>query len=565
MLKFLLIENFALIDHLEVEFRKGLNLITGETGSGKSILVDAVGLLAGERASQGMVREGFEKARVEGIFQVSARHPIRRAMEETGTPLEDEELVIRREISLSGANKVFVNGSMATQRLLSDLGILLADIHGQHDQQQLLQPAAQLRFLDVFGENQQTIDHLSSLFHRLQAVRSQLDQLQISEQDRLQRMDTLHYQIAEIEKLGLRPGLDLELEKERQLLNSAEQRLQAAQLAYQLLYEQELSSLTLLNQAEQQIEALAAADKTYEAALERVRDLRFQLEEIAYQLRDYTDGVEFNPARLEALEEQLSEIHKAKRKYGETVDGILGYADRIRSEIEQLAEGETQLEELAATQSKLESEYFQLARQLSCKRHQDVEALSERIEQELADLSMESTVFKVQVTTSEEEAGEKGIDRVEFLVSPNVGESPKPLTRIASGGELSRIVLALKSIVSLENYPKTLVFDEVDAGIGGRGASTVGEKLARLANRHQIFCVTHLPQIACWASHHLHVDKRQSHGRTIVRVATLERKDRVEEIARMMAGKNVTETSRKQARELLRKRRAMVEQVQAGS
>jgi len=565
MLKFLLIENFALIDHLEIEFRKGLNLITGETGSGKSILVDAVGLLAGERASQGMVREGFENARVEGIFQVSPRHPIRRALEEMGTPLEDEELVIRREISLSGANKVFVNDRMATQKQLSDLGILLADIHGQHDQQHLLQPAAQLKFLDVFGENQQIVDHLSSLFHQLQAVRSQLDQLQISEQDRLQRVDTLHYQIAEIEKLGLRPGLDLELEKERQLLNSAEQRLQASQQAYQLLYEQELSSLSQLKQSERQIEALAGVDKTYEAVLERVRDLRFQLEEIAYQLRDYTGGVEFSPARLEALEEQLSEIHKAKRKYGETVEGILSYADRIRSEIEQLAESESQMEELEATQSKLESEYFQLARQLSHKRHQDVEALSEQIEQELADLNMENTVFKVQLTTSEEEAGEKGIDRAEFLVSPNVGESPKPFSRIASGGELSRIVLALKSIVSLEDYPKTLVFDEVDAGIGGRVASTVGEKLARLSNRHQIFCVTHLPQIACWASHHLHVDKRQRNGRTIVRITTLERKDRVEEIARMMAGKNVTETSRKQARELLRKRSDVVQQVQAGS
>jgi DNA repair protein RecN (Recombination protein N) len=399
MLKFLLIENFALIDHLEIEFRKGLNLITGETGSGKSILVDAVGLLAGERASQGMVREGFENARVEGIFQVSSRHPIRRALEEMGTPLEDEELVIRREISLSGANKVFVNDRMATQKQLSDLGILLADIHGQHDQQHLLQPAAQLKFLDVFGENQQIVDHLSSLFHQLQAVRSQLDQLQISEQDRLQRVDTLHYQIAEIEKLGLRPGLDLELEKERQLLNSAEQRLQASQQAYQLLYEQELSSLSQLKQSERQIEALAGVDKTYEAVLERVRDLRFQLEEIAYQLRDYTGGVEFSPARLEALEEQLSEIHKAKRKYGETVEGILGYADRIRSEIEQLAESESQLEELEATQSKLESEYFQLARELSHKRHQDVEALSEQIEQELADLNMENTVFKVQLTT----------------------------------------------------------------------------------------------------------------------------------------------------------------------
>lgn len=561
MLKFLLIENFALIDYLEIEFQKGFNLITGETGSGKSILVDAVGLLVGERASQEMVREGFEKARVEGIFKVSSKHPINKALEETNTPLEDEELIICREISLSGSNKIFVNGKMITQKLLSELGLLLADIHGQHDQQLLLHPKYQLDFLDAFGENQNLVAHLSSLFHELQTVRSRLDSLNINEKDRLQKLDTLNYQVAEIDSLNLRSGLDKELEEERRLLNSSEHRLQASQQAYQLLYEQEISLSTLLNQAEQHIGKLANTDTTYQKTAEKIKDIRFQIEEISHNLRDYADRIEFNPARLDTLEEQLLEINKAKRKYGETVESILEYATRTKEEIIQLTENNTKTEELVILQKRLESEYLQLARNLSDKRHQDIKNLSKSIGQELANLNLENTVFEVDLNSTEEEISETGIDQAEFLLSPNIGESPKPLSKIASGGELSRIILALKSIVSPENYLKTLVFDEVDTGIGGRVASTVGEKLSLLSNQHQVFCVTHLPQIACWASHHLHVNKQQSNKRTIIQITTLTGKNQIEELARMMAGENVTETSRKQARELLQRSKITTKQV----
>ena len=562
MLKFLLIENFALIDHLEIEFQKGFNLITGETGSGKSILVDAVGLLVGERASQEMVREGFEKARVEGIFKISSKHPIHKVLAEINTPLEDEELIIRREISLSGSNKIFVNGRMVTQKLLSDVGLLLADIHGQHDQQLLLHPKYQLDFLDAFGENQNLVTHLSSLFHKLQTVRTQLNSLNINEKDRLQKLDNLNYQITEIDSLNLRSGLDKELEEERRLLNSSEHRLQASQQAYQLLYEQEISLSTLLNQAEQYIQKLATTDTAYEKTAEKMKDIRFEIEEISHNLRDYADSVEFNPARLDTLEEQLLEINKAKRKYGETIEDILEHANRTKEEIMQLAENNTKNEELVVLQKKLESEYLQLAHNLSNKRHRDIKNLSKSISQELANLNLENTVFKVDLNSTEEEISEKGIDQAEFLLSPNIGESPRPLSKIASGGELSRIILALKSIVSPENYLKTLVFDEVDTGIGGRVASTVGEKLSLLSNQHQVFCVTHLPQIACWASHHLHVNKQQSNGRTIIQITTLTGKNQIEELARMMAGENVTETSRKQARELLQKSRTTTKQVE---
>ena len=558
MLKFLSVENFALIDHLEVEFTEGLNLITGETGSGKSILVDAVALLVGERASQEMVRQGFKQARVEGIFALSAEHPARPLLLEAGIQLESDEVIIRREISRSGTNKVFINGVLSPLTALSQLGTLLADIHGQHEQQLLLRPNVQLQFLDIFSAHGQLIEQVRNSFHRLQEVRSELRQLQASEQGRLQRLDTLHFQIADIEKLQLKAGLDGELEAQRGLLASAEKRFQASQQAYQLLYEREESSLSLLHQAEKDLEELGRLDQQFEPVAAKLRDLRYSLEEIAYQLRDYTNEIELNSGRLEAVEERLAEIQKARRKYGGTVDEILAYCEAIQREAKELSQRETQIEQLAGKEKRLGEEYLELAQLLSQERHRHAKLLSQHVERELAELHMGSAVFMAQLSTSEAGATEQGIDQIEFLLSANVGEAPKPLGKIASGGELSRTVLALKSILTLENYSKTLVFDEVDAGIGGGVASSIGERLARLATQHQVFCVTHLPQIACYASQHFHVAKRSSAQRTIVEMVDLDQRARVDEISRMMAGNARTETTRKQARELLQRGRAVV-------
>ena len=553
MLKFLSVENFALIDRLEVEFRQGLNLITGETGSGKSIVVDAVGLLVGERASQEMVRQGFDQARVEGIFELSKEHPARRYLADAGIPLEGGEIIIRRDLSRSGSNKVFINGVLSPLATLSQLGTLLADIHGQHEQQLLLRSSVQLQFLDAFGAHQKLTQQVKESFRLLQGVRSELERLQASEQERLQRLDTLHFQITDMDKLQLRAGLDVELEAERGLLASAENRLSASQRAYQNIYEQEESSLSLLHQAEKELEELCALDVQLEPVMVQLRDSRYLLEEVAYQLRDYTSQVESNSGRLDAVQERLAEIQKARRKYGETVDEILAYFEKAQKEVHELSQCETEMEQLVEKESKLESEYRTLAQRLSRSRHQQAKLLSKQVEGELTDLYMENAVFTVQISTTEERATEQGIDQVEFLISANVGEPSKPLAKIASGGELSRTVLALKSILTLEDYSKALVFDEVDAGIGGRVASTIGEKLARLGTEHQVFCVTHLPQVASYASHHFHVTKRPSDERTIVEIVPLEEKARVEELSRMMAGKALTETTRKQARELLRR------------
>ncbi|TDI11229.1 MAG: DNA repair protein RecN [Acidobacteria bacterium] len=553
MLKFLSVENFALIDRLEIEFSKGLNLITGETGSGKSILVDAVGLLVGRRASLEMVRQGFEQARVEGMFELSGEHPARVFLADAGIPLEGGELIIRRNISRSGSNKIFINGVLSPLATLSQLGTFLADIHGQHEQQLLLRSSVQLQFLDAFSAHEPLTQQVRESFHLLQGVRSELERLQASEQERLQRLDTLHFQIADIDKLQLRAGLDVELEAERGLLASAEKRLSASQRAYQDIYEREESSLSLLHQAKKELEELCELDPQLEPVMVKLSDSRYLLEEVAYQLRDYTNQIESNPGRLDAVQESLSEIQKARRKYGETVDEILAYLEKAQKEVLELSQCEAEIEQLAKKESQLESKYRALAQHLSRGRHQQAKLLSRQVERELTDLHMGNAAFTVQVNTSDEKVTEQGMDQVEFLISANVGESSKPLAKIASGGELSRTVLALKSILTLEDYPKTLVFDEVDAGIGGRVASTIGEKLARLGTAHQVFCVTHLPQVASYASQHFHVTKRPSAERTIVEIVPLEQKARVEEISRMMAGKALTDTTRKQARELLRR------------
>ena len=550
MLKFLTIENFALIDRLQVEFDSGLNLITGETGSGKSILVDAVALLVGDRASQGMVRQGFNRARIEGIFSLPQNNPAQKQLEASGLEAGDSELIIRREIAASGANKVFINGTLATQRFLAELGSFLADIHGQHEQQLLLQPRTHLEFLDAFGGNQELRRQVAESFRELQEIRSALDGMRQSEQERLQRLDHVRFQINDIEKLQLRPGLDRELEEERRLLGSAQQRHAACQESYDLLYEREGSLLALFDRLEKSLQALHTLDEKFDPGLEKLRESHYQMEDFAYSIREYRDRIELDPARLEMVEERLAEIQKARRKYGSSVEDILSYREAIQREMEELSQGHERTEQLVERETVLSTRYLDQARRLTRKRSRDSTALQRRMERELRDLAMENTKFVVDLDT--EDASERGTDRAKFLISPNTGEAPRPLAKIASGGELSRVVLALKSILSLEEYPKTLVFDEVDSGIGAGVAGKLGEKLATLAIQHQVFCVTHLPQIASFARRHFRVEKGTRDKRTLVDLTPLPAKARVEELARMMAGDRVTETTRKQAHELLK-------------
>ncbi len=555
MLSFVRIENFALIEKLQIEFGPGLNLITGETGSGKSILVDAVGLLIGARASQEMVRQGYDSARVEGLFSLEAGNPACSVLAENGLQSEDNTLVIRREISLSGANRVFINDHLTTLGVLSSLGGSLVEIHGQHSQQQLLAPSVHLELLDAFADAAPLLQTVGDIYRRLEAVGREMQTLHQTEQERLQRVDLLRYQLDEIRRLELQPGLDETLEEERGLLGSAERRLQVGEESYRALYEDDDSVLSRLDRLGRSLEELEKLDPALEGLALRLREVQFQVEETSFQLRDYVGEIQFDPRRLEQIEARLAEIERAKRKYGRSLEEILDYADAIERELADLEDRDASASRLEGELSRLRTSYAAAAAELSDRRHEAAAVLSEAIQSELGDLAMKDTVFKVRFQPTQSEASEKGSDEVEFLISANPGEEPRPLARIASGGELSRVMLALENVLRRSQHARTLVFDEVDAGIGGRTAGTLGEKLLHVAQRHQVFCVTHLPQIAAFADRHFHVDKTVRGGRTLIEIRALDEDARIVELGRMLAGEKVSETTLRQARELLVSRR----------
>ncbi len=550
MLRYIAIENFALINRLELEFEAGLNLISGETGSGKSILVDAVSLLVGARASQEMIRQGFETARVEGLFLCAHDPRVGQRLAELGIPDAGGELSVRREVSLTGANRIYINDRLVTLGTLASLGGLLVEIHGQHSQQQLLSPSSHLEFLDLYAEAEPLRRAVAVAFARMQEARRELEAIRNTEQERLQRLDLLRFQLQDIDRLGLTPGLDRELEAERSLLATAERRLQAAAELFQALYEAEEAVLPRLDRLLRRTEELTRLDARCEDWISRLQEGRFALEEVALQARDYLARVEFDPRRLEQIEERLDEIAKARRKYGATVDDILHCREQIALELERLDSRGQEAGRLESELVELESAYRQAAGDLSARRREAASRLAAAVERELAELAMQQTVFRVELTPAVVPA-ETGLETAEFLISANPGEEPRPLARIASGGELSRIMLALKTVVKGGTGPRTLVFDEVDSGIGGRAANSLGQKLGAVARRRQVFCVTHLPQLAAFAHQHFRVDKQVRDGRTEVVVQRLDEAGRIEELARMLAGDRVSDTTLQQARELL--------------
>jgi DNA repair protein RecN (Recombination protein N) len=549
MLRHIAIENFALISRLELEFEAGLNLISGETGSGKSILVDAVGLLVGTRASQEMIRQGFETARVEGLFCCAHDPRLARRLAELGIPDAAGELSVRREISLTGSNRIYLNDRLVTLGTLASLGGLLVEIHGQHSQQQLLSPSSHLEFLDVYAGAEPLRQTVAGAFSSMQEARRELTAIRDSEQERLQRLDLLRFQLQDIDRLGLTPGLDQELEAERSLLSSAERRLEAASELFQSLYEEEAAVLQRLDRLVRRAEELARLDPHCEDWIARLQEGRYALEEVALQARDYLGRVEFDPRRLEQIEERLDEIAKARRKYGATVEEILRRREQIAGELERLDSREMEASRLESELKDLEMAYQRSAAELSARRHQAASRLAAAVERELAELAMQQTVFQVALTPAA--PSENGLETAEFLISPNPGEEPRPLARIASGGELSRIMLALKTVVKGDTGPPTLVFDEVDSGIGGRAANSLGQKLGEVARRRQVFCVTHLPQLAAFAHQHFRVDKQVRDGRTEIVIQRLDEAGRIEELARMLAGDRASDTTLRQARELL--------------
>ncbi len=562
MLQVLRIRNFAVIRELEVELTPGLNVFTGETGAGKSLLFAALELALGGRASSDLIRTGEREASVEAIFTPPRGDRWKALFERLGLP-QEETLFIRRLISAEGRGRVYINGALSTLGALTDLGDMLVDIHGQHQHQSLLNPAHHLLLLDASGGLEGLRREAEETLSLLRKAEEELLDLERRERERKERGELLRFQIGELERAALRPAEEEELRRELELGRNAERLRALSGGALHKLYAGEGSAIDTLGEALKAMEELAKLDESLRGLLEQGRSSSVELKEIALALRDYSETRETDPRRMEELEGRLEELSRLKRKYGGTVDECLRYSERAGRELEELQSGEERALELKGQIEGLKERASRLCLKLSEERSRSASALEGKVVRELRELGMPGVLFQVHLSHEADPEGfiicrgervkafSYGIERGEFLISPNPGEELRPLARIASGGELSRIMLALKGILVEQDEIPTLVFDEVDVGIGGRVAEVVGRRLRAIASSHQVICITHLPQIASLASSHYLISKRTLRGRTETAIEHLDVEGRVEELARMAAGREVTDTARQHAREML--------------
>ena len=552
MLQELVVENYAVVDRLRIRFHGGLNLLTGETGSGKSIVVGALGLLLGGRAFAEMIRTGESRARVAGIFDVRDHTAVRHLLEPAGLDAEDGELLIEREILAGGKSRAFVGSRPVAASLLKDLAPYLADIHGQHDQQLLFSTGAHCDMLDGFSGHGDLLDRAAAVYRQWRGTAEELATLERSEQEKLRMLDLWSFQRKEIESAGLKAGEEESMANERRVLQNVQRLQEAAGTAYGAVYDSPESALSLTRAAAKKLDELCRIDSSLEGLREHLKAADLSLQEVSYALRDYLSGLEANPGRLEEIETRLAAIDRLKRKYGQSIDQILGFLEDVRRQIASVEHAGARMEELRREQKRLAGEFEKVAADLTARRTEAARKLEKRVEAELAQLAMERTVFRIQITPAP--WSPQGADTIEFLVSPNLGEEPKPLEKVASGGEISRIALALKTCLAAPRSgpPRTLVFDEVDAGVGGSAAEGVGRRLKKLAAANQVLCVTHLPQIASFADHHYVVEKRESKGRTVAVVEELDDAARTREIGRMLSGQKLTPEALKNAEQLIR-------------
>jgi len=552
MLLELVVENYAIVERLRVHFHPGLNLLTGETGSGKSIVVDALGLLLGGRASSEMIRTGESRARLAGIFDVRDHAAIRRLLEPAGLETEEGELLIEREILAGGKSRAFVGSRPVSAALLRDLAPFLADIHGQHEQQLLFSGAAQREMLDSFGGHRELLERIAAIYSRWRAAAAELEELERTEQEKLRLLDLWSFQRKEIEGAALTPDEEEALASERRVLQNVQRLQEAAETAYAAVYDSPESALSLTHTAAKRLDELCRIDPSLDPLREQLKAADLGLQEAAYGLRDYLGRLEANPARLEEVETRLAAIDRLKRKYGQSIPEILSFLEDVRRQIASVEHAGERMEELRRASRRLAGEYQQTAGELETRRAAAAPKLEKRVEAELAQLAMERTVFRVRMSPAA--WSEDGANRIEFLVSPNPGEEPRPLDKVASGGEISRIALALKTCLAgpKTGHIRTLVFDEVDAGVGGGAAEGVGRRLKKLAASSQVLCVTHLPQIASFADHHYSVTKQESRGRTVATVEELEGAARTREIGRMLSGQKLTPEALRHAEQLIR-------------
>jgi DNA repair protein RecN (Recombination protein N) len=557
MLSLLKIRNIALIDELELEFASGLNLLTGETGSGKSIIVDSLGALTGERISSDLIKEGTNQAQIEGLFTVRADAGLHETFYESGIELDDadeSDLIVRRELTLSGKNRIFINNQLVTQAFLRKIGAFLVDIHGQGEQATLFNASTHLEMLDEFANLQNLRDKTAEKFKKLAQIRREIESLREDEAQKLQLLDILQFQVEEIGKANLQAGEDESLEEEKRRLNNVEKLSSLSEESYLLLYENEDATITTLEKVVRRISELSEYESKFAEYGESLATAQAVLEDLAFAVRDFRGSLEFSPERLTEIEDRLAEISRLKRIYGGTIETVLAHFAESSERLRNIETADLRELELQKELKAVREDYLKTARELHDRREKSAKKLEKEIEANLKAVSLEKARFEVRLTADAEDDKSftaKGLDRVEFYFSANPGESVRPIGKVASGGELSRLMLILNTTTKLSETSKTMVFDEIDTGIGGRVAEAVGLKLKELAKTQQVLCVTHQPQVASLADHHFVVRKEAVKNRTLIRVRELGEDEQIEEIARMLAGEKITETARQHAREML--------------
>jgi len=559
MLSLLKIKNIALIDELEIEFARGLNLLTGETGSGKSIIVDSLGALTGERVSSDLIKEGTTQAQIEGLFNLKANADLHEMFYESGIDIDDADdidLIVRRELAASGRNRIFVNNQLVTQSFLKKIGAYLVDIHGQGEQTTLFSPANHLEILDEYAGISEERAKVFEKYQEMASVRRELETLREDEAQKFQLLDILQFQVDEIKKINLKSDEEDLLEEEKRRLNNVEKLSTLSDESYSLLYENEEATLTTLERAIRRINELSEFEPSFEGYREGLNSAQAVLEDLAITVRDFRSTLEYSPERLEEIENRLAEISRLKRKYGGSVETVLEHLKDFEERLKNIATAEEREAELKKQLNQAQEEYIGFAQDVHDKRTKAARRFEKETEVNLKAVALEKARFVVRIEAEKENEKTftaKGFDRVEFYFSANVGESPKPLAKVASGGEASRLMLILKTTAKTSDAEKAVVFDEIDTGIGGRVAEAVGLKLKELSKTQQVLCVTHQPQVASLATHHFLVEKTMTSDQTSVSIRELKAKDRVEEVARMLAGEKITNAARQHAKEMIAK------------
>src|SRR5579862_6670457 len=565
MLSSLSIKQYALIEELTVEFERGLNIITGETGAGKSIIIDALGLILGERADVSMIRKGAEKAIVEAVFSVDGKSPLKSIMEEQGIEWSNE-LIIRRELSVKGQSRCFINDSPVTFAALKQIGDLLVDLHGQHEHQSLLRTETHIVMVDEFGGHEKLLAEYRVAYQRAQAILAAIDDLLAKESQLAERRDLYEFQLKEIDAVGPVALEDERLETDLKLMQNAEQLHALTDALYRMLYEGENAVHDQLIVARKQLDQLAAIDSTFEESIKETESAAAIVKELAKSVQDYNSRIEFSPERIEQIRTRLGALSLLKKKYGGSLEAVLAHRDKIQREAALAGNFEGEIAKLKKQFDAERAVCAEAAFRLSAKRKEAGKKIDKAVMEALAELGIAKARFETRIVSTKVDnddraivregknalaADANGIDQVEFYIATNVGEDVKPLVKVASGGEISRVMLALKKILSKTAQVPLLVFDEIDVGISGRIAQAVGQSLKNLSRFHQVVTITHLPQIAGFADAHFAVEKSEDQKRVTTRMRKLSANERVNEVAKLMSGEKITEAALQGARELI--------------